>query len=238
MPEEKRKGKFCPRCGKLAEKFYNGLDKNCFLETTSLMEKLPERLVLRSCKNCGKIYVDDDFAVTIEGALDILLRELLERKDMQLLHSASYRIEGRKVHMTIVLKLEDVEKIEKKDAELVIKSILCENCSMKKSGYYNSIVQLRVPKELIETFFDEVQQQVDFLSHYDNMAFISKIEKRKEGLDLYFGSKNVAMQIARNLKDKFRAAIKITRKNAGLKQGQKVYRDTILVRLEEKKGKD
>jgi len=169
--------------------------------------------------------------MTIEGALDILLRELLERKDMQLLHSATYRIEGRKVHMTIVLRVEDLEKIEKKDAELVIKEIFCDKCSMEKSGYFQSILQIRVPKELIGVFFDEVQQQIDLLSHYDNLAFISKIEKQKEGLDLYVGSKKVAMQIAKNLKDKFKAEIKITRKQAGLKQGQKVYRDTILVRL-------
>jgi len=237
MQAQARKGKFCPRCGRPTENFYNGVCKNCFLETTSLIGKLPERLVLRSCKNCGRIYADDDFALTIEGALDILLREILARKDMQLLHSANYRIEGRRVHMTVVLKLEDAEKTERKDAELVVKSILCENCAMKTSGYYNSIVQLRVPKQLIETFFDEIQQQVDFMSHYDSMAFISKIEKKKEGLDLYFGSKKVAMQVAKSMKDRYRAEIKVTRKNAGLHQGQKVYRDTILVRLEGKKTK-
>ena len=111
MQAQERKGKFCPRCGRPTEKFYNNLCKNCFLETTSLIEKLPDRLVLRQCRNCGRIYVNDDFAMAIEGAVDILLRELLGRKDMQLLHSATYRIEGKRVHITVIVRLEDVEKV-------------------------------------------------------------------------------------------------------------------------------
>ena len=229
------KGKFCPKCGKQTEKFYDNLCKNCFFEKFSLVDKLPERFVLKQCKNCGKIYANEDFAETIEGALDILLRELLQDKHMQALNSASYRIEGRRVHVTLVLHVEDLEKIEKKDVELVVKAIICQSCSMQISGYFQSVLQLRAPKELLEAMFDEAQQQVEFLSHYDQHAFISKIEKRKEGIDLYIGSKKVAMQMAKNIKNKFNASITISRKISGLYQGQKAYRDTILVRLGEKK---
>jgi len=237
MPANTRKGKFCPRCGEPADKFYGKVCKNCHLETSTAIDKIPGRLVLRSCKNCGRIYSNEKFAMTIEGAMDILLEEMLENMELGVLHSATYRIEGGKVHITLVLRVEDAQKVEKKDAELVIKSILCENCSMKGSGYYNSIMQLRTPKELIEPFFEDIQQQVDMMSRYDSMAFISKIEKKKEGIDLYFGSKRAATQVAKNLKDKFKASILITRKNAGLHQGKKVYRDTILVRIEEKRKK-
>jgi len=232
-----RKGKFCPRCGRSTENFYNGLCKNCFLEITSLSDKLANRFVLRQCRNCGRIYANDDFAETIEGALDILLRELLADKKMQLLHTASYRIEGRRAHVTLVSKVEDLEKIEKKDVELVVKIILCERCAQEGSGYFQSIMQLRAmkkseeSKELLEVLFDEVQQQMELLSHYDQHAFISKIERKKEGLDLYIGSKKVAMQIAKNIKNKFNADIVVSRKLAGREQGQKVYRDTVLVRV-------
>jgi len=236
MQSQTRRGKFCPRCGKQTENFYNNLCKKCFLEKSSFVGKLPNKLVLRQCKNCGKIYMNEDFAETIEGALDILLRELLQDKQMQLLHSASYRIEGRRVHITLMLCVEDAKKIEKKDAELVVKAIICQTCSMQGSGYFQSILQLRAPKELVGVMFDEVQQQIEFLGHYDQQAFISKIEKKKEGIDLYIGSKRATMQIAKNIKNKFNASIKISRKLAGKEQGQKVYRDTILVRLGEKKN--
>ena len=233
---EKSKGKFCPRCGRHAEKFYNNLCKNCFPETISLAEKLPSRFALRQCKNCGRIYVNDDFGETIEGALDILLRELLADKKMQPLHAASYRIEGRLVHVTLVMNVDDVEKIEKKDVELVVKTILCERCAREGSGYFQSIMQLRAPtKELTEALFDDVQQQIELMSHYDQHAFISKIERKKEGLDLYIGSKKVTMQISKNIKNKFNANVVVSRKLAGKKQGQKVYRDTVLVRIGEKK---
>jgi len=235
MQSQARKGKFCPKCGKQTENFYSSTCKNCFLEKLSTADKVPDRVVLRQCKNCGKIYANDDFAETIEGALDILLRELLQDKQMQLLHSASYRIEGKKVHITLMMRVEDLEKIEKKDAELVVKAIICRNCAMQGSGYFQSILQLRAPKELVGVMFDEVQQQIEFLSHYDQHAFISKIEQKKEGINLYIGSKRVTMRIAKNIKNKFNASIVVSRKLAGKEQGQKVYRDTVLVRLGEKK---
>ena len=235
MQSQSGKVKFCPKCGEKTEKFYSSLCRECFLEKLSVVDKVPDRLVLRQCKNCGKIYVNEDFAETVEGALDILLRELLQDKQMKVLHSATYRIEGRRVHITLVLRMEDLEKIEKKDAELVVKAIVCQTCSMQGSGYFQSVLQLRGPKELLEVLFDDAHQQIEFLSHYDQHAFISKIERKKEGIDLYIGSKKVAMQIAKNIKNRFNASITISRKLAGKEQGQKLYRDTVLVRLGEKK---
>jgi len=235
MQSQSGKVKFCPKCGKQTEEFYSSLCRECFLEKLSVVDRVPGRLVLRQCKNCGRIYVNDDFAETVEGALDILLQELLQDKQMKVLHSATYRIEGRIVHITLVLRVEDLEKIEKKDAELVVKAIVCQNCAMQGSGYFQSILQLRGPKGLLEIMFDDAHQQIEFLSHYDQHAFISKIERKKEGIDLYIGSKKVAMQIAKNIKSKFNASITISRKLAGKEQGQKLYRDTVLVRLGEKR---
>ncbi|MEM5772711.1 MAG: NMD3-related protein, partial [Candidatus Aenigmatarchaeota archaeon] len=77
----------------------------------------------------------------------------------------------------------------------------------------------------------EIENQINYLSQYDKLSFISKFEETKNGFDVFVGSKNSANQIARILKAKYKAKLKITKKLAGRIKGKKVYRDTILISI-------
>jgi nonsense-mediated mRNA decay protein 3 len=220
--------KFCPKCGRNVEKLYNNLCMDDFLKTISFEKLVPIKIILHQCKQCRKIYVGKNSAATLDGAIDIFLQGILKE---QLINSATYRIEGNKIHITLKIIYDDLEKEEKFSRELVVKNIVCESCSMKNSGYFNAILQLRVPEKILQIIIDDIINQIDLMHNYNEMAFIGKVEKKKEGVDFYIGSKDVAEQIAKDLKIKYDAEIKKSSKQSGYLNGKKIYRDTILVRI-------
>ena len=220
--------KFCPKCGRTVEKLYDGLCADDFLKTVSFEKSFPSKIAIKQCKICAKFYIDKYSALTLDGAVDAFLRKILKEKTIK---SASYRIEGRKINITLVIGYEDLKKEEKFTRELIVKNIICQSCSMKNSGYFNAILQLRVPEKVAGIIIDDILTQIDLMHNYNDMAFIGKVEKKKEGVDFYIGSKDVAEQIAKDLKIKYDAEIKKSSKQAGYINGKKIYRDTILVRI-------
>ena len=224
------KKKFCPKCGKSIEKIYGSLCKDCFLLKVSFAEKLPDKIILRRCKSCDKIFVGKKTTNTVDNAMDLILSDLLKQPEI---HSATYRISGSKIYINLTLKVDDLEKTEQKILNLIVKNIFCEYCSMKLTRYYQSILQIRAPINMFDEILDDVQEQIDFLNQHDNLAFISNVERKPGWVDLYIGSKRAATQISKFLKGKFKANIKISRKLTGYISGKKVYRDTLLVTIGE-----
>jgi len=223
-----RKGKFCPKCGRKVEKLYDGLCADDFLKPISFEKLVPKKIILKQCKMCGKIYADKYSAATLEGAVDLLLQKILREK---IIYSATYRIEGNKIHITLKMAYDDLIKEEEFESELVVKGIICKSCAMKNSGYFNSILQIRVPEKILQIIIDDILNQIDLMRNYNDMAFIGKVEKKKEGIDFYIGSKDVADQIAKTLRVKYGGEVKKTSKQSGYLSGKKIYRDTILVRI-------
>jgi NMD protein affecting ribosome stability and mRNA decay len=224
------KKKFCPKCGKETEKFYNKVCKDCFLSRLSFIGKIPDRLIIKSCKSCGRFFIDDKPVDSPEEALDLILSELLKQKEVK---NVDYEIKDDKAVVSINLKIDDAEKTEEKTLNLTSKNILCKSCHMKSSGYFRALLQVRAPEKLLSSLQKEVEDQVEFLNRFDKLAFISNLQPVKNGFDVYIGSKAAVAQIAKNLKNKYKANIKVSRKLSGSISGKKVYRDTVLVAIGE-----
>jgi nonsense-mediated mRNA decay protein 3 len=220
--------RFCPKCGKEAEELYDNLCGNCFISKFSVAEKLPDRLVVKQCKICGKFFTDRHFN-SLEAAVESFLESVLEQKEI---FSASYRIDGNKVILTLKLRKNNLEKTEQKTINLLAKKIICQACSMKQSGYFQATLQVRAPENLLQNIRNEIESQINHLNQYDKLAFVSDFQKTKNGFDFFIGSKNAAEQIAGALKLKYKANIKITRKLSGSIKGKKIYRETIFVRVD------
>lgn len=220
--------KFCPKCGKTTENFFDKLCEECFLKNISFSGELPDKIVVRICKSCCKIFVVKKTASTVEKAVEMILSKFLEKSEVQ---SASYRISDGIIHVTLNIKIGDVVKSEEKEIKLVEKNILCEYCSMKSSKYYQSTLQLRAPENILEKIMDDIESQMNAINEYDNFAFISSLEKVRGGYDIFVGSKSSATQIAKNMKNKYRAEIKISSKLSGAINGKKAYKDTILISI-------
>jgi len=220
--------KFCPKCGRETEDLHNGLCESCFLSKVSVAQKIPEKLVVKECRLCGKFFVNGP-SESIESSVEAFLEDILKQKDII---SASYRLSGNKISLTLKLKKDGLEKTEEKTINLAVKKIICKTCSMRDSGYFQATLQVRTPETVLPAIENEVENQINYLNKYDKLAFVSNFQKVKNGFDVLIGSKNSAKQIAKILKAKYGAKIKITRKLSGNISGKKVYRDTIIVRVE------
>ena len=218
--------KFCPKCGKQTENFYDNLCKDCFLEKMKLID-LPEKIVIIHCRNCGRFYGRDKGELSLEDAVNYNLSKILKQNELQF---ATYRIDGGKVYSEVTLESAGLRKTFELDFRLIQKETICRFCGQKFSGYYNSILQLR-NSERIDKILKEIETEIDRLNKRDTLAFVSKIDKVKNGVDVYIGSKSAANKVVHFLKSKYEFKPKISRKQYGIENGKKVFRDTILILL-------
>jgi len=92
--------------------------------------------------------------------------------------------------------------------------------------YYEAKVQLRpYNKEVL----DYVKKAID----KNENVFISKEEKKKYGVDLLITSLKYAKILGSLLKKRFKGILKFSTTLYGMKDGKKVYRLTVLFKLEE-----
>jgi nonsense-mediated mRNA decay protein 3 len=98
---------------------------------------------------------------------------------------------------------------------------------MKNSGYRQAILQLRT--RFNEKILKEIERIVKN-EKKDFYSFISRIEEKKEGIDVFLGSKNVAYKILKFLEKNYKIEYKISKKLVGMKKGKRVYLHTISIK--------
>ncbi|MBI2542811.1 MAG: hypothetical protein HYW24_01360 [Candidatus Aenigmarchaeota archaeon] len=221
--------KFCPSCGKTISELYENVCRECFLEKVNISDFLPDEIKMPICKECGKLFISEKSFAGKEQAAEFFFGKLKQKE----INSVSYRVVNEKIMATVHAKFGELEVEKEKTIQIKQPKITCKFCSMKLSGYYTTILQIR-GKTNIDTL-KEIQDFVDMLKGDDNMAFISNVVKKKEGIDLYLGSKSVAGKIAKYLKDRYKTKNKISRTLYGIVQGKKTYRDTISVKFGDEK---
>ncbi len=216
--------KFCPKCGKDANKLYDGLCSECFLTKFNFAEKLPDKLSVRNCKECGKFFNEEKSFKTLEDGIEAHLKHLKNKE----IESISYRVANNKLIVTLHSKINGLKKKEEKTLQFNQPKILCKFCSMKVSGYFTSIMQLRgkFDKELVMKEIDWLMKRLESV---DETAFISKIVEKGHGVDLYFGSKTAANKIAKYFKERYKTRNKLSSTLYGTKLGKRLFRDTVLV---------
>jgi len=220
--------KFCPKCGKKSSKFYNNLCGECYYGKISFIDTLPDRISVGLCKNCGNYYAAMQKFENINEFINERLRELFKKKKIL---SANYRLEGNIIHVTIISKIDNFEKEEHKNINLVEKKIICNVCNMKNSNYYQSIIQLRGDPDSVKKLLKKIEEKVEEIKKTDDLAFISILEKLKRGINIYIGSKNCARKITSQIKNSYHVKVKVTRKRSGFEKGKSLYKETILVEL-------
>ncbi len=96
---------------------------------------------------------------------------------------------------------------------------------IEKSGYYQSILQLR---PCTEEIFNFVLNQIK-----KNKITIGKKVELKNGLDLYLSSNKLTLALGKKLKKSFRGSLKISKKlfTKDRLTGKRVYRVTVCFRL-------
>jgi nonsense-mediated mRNA decay protein 3 len=220
------KTKFCPKCGREADRLFDGMCLDCFFEKKGVA-KIPAEIVVNRCKYCGRYFARNLMGERVEDVIDTTVKKMFNAgaKHVKVMN---YRVRNGKVYVSLKLDFDGAQKSEEHVIEINEHPVACQYCSMAETHYYNAILQIRAPAELIDEILEEVINIVNRMKS-DRFAFISKIKRVKYGLDIYIGSKVVAAKIGKYLKNRFNAETKTTRKISGRKKGREVYKNTILI---------
>jgi len=119
-----------------------------------------------------------------------------------------------------------------------IKVQMCPSCSRQNSDYFEAIIQLRrdgVAARNAEAELAVEDQQileyVETLAGNEENAFLTKWGAVPGGMDYYIGSISLAKNIAARMRENYGARVKESNSLIGMKDGQDLYRWTILIRL-------
>lgn len=205
----------CAKCGAKSthKQFIENFCVDCFPFNLAVPAR---RIAVIRCRRCGKMKlagkwldynvhaIEDYVASKCRGEFDKVMYDL--ESGMVIFH---------------VRRGGSFVKVEKPYA-VEFHDTTCKLCNKKTGGYYQAIIQLRGNPKRIPKYEKILQRLIS------QKSFISRSEKKKEGTDLYVGDSKVAFQVLQMLKLHFG----VSRKLAGLERGKRIYRTTLVVRLE------
>ena len=106
--------------------------------------------------------------------------------------------------------------------KIEIEKTVCPSCSRLSGNYYEAILQLRGDPYKVLLLKESVEKALARKG-----VGITKAVKLKEGIDLYITSSKALLELVRERGYK----VKLSRKLHGLKEGKRVYRLTIALRV-------
>jgi nonsense-mediated mRNA decay protein 3 len=214
--------KICPKCGKPTEFFYRNLCLECYLLKIKLEERFKEKIKIFQCPICENFILGKRI-IPLE---EIIKREMKKRFKPLKVNFLEIKVRNEYARIKFEMKIDDLLLEREGKVKLEWKKTYCRYCQLMKSGYYESILQIRnQPKNLVS----KVYKMIEKIWRENKFAFISKTVEHKNGIDLYLGSKGAARKIARILRKNYNPIIKVSRKFYGFKNGKKIYRETILI---------
>jgi len=221
--------KFCPRCGRETDELYGGEKKlcpDCYPDKNDLLE-IPEVVEINVCSTCGRMRKKGEWIeeYTLEEQLGVKFQDFAE-EDVQM--ELQYWEEDNKMFVR-VHAFQDEMKGEY-DTELRVKKHQCENCSRFHGGFYKVKMQLRGEKNL-ERVSNRMADKAAEITNEDRGSFLSNIEKNDNGFDFYLSTEKIAGEILSMLKAQYNPDVKRSYELITERDGQKVYRNVISVRL-------
>jgi nonsense-mediated mRNA decay protein 3 len=229
--------KFCPKCGKQTEEFFDSLCEDCFRDRITLLEPEHLEVSLSVCTHCGGYFKGKE-QTSIEAVVEEFVKKEIRKKHGYgcgvLITGLRTEIGGeeRRPHVFLTAKAEiNGLEIEKNvEVAVSLKRETCERCSRIAGGYYAGIVQVRA-EERIPTDKELAQaEEIAYLS-LDEEDFVSKVQMLKEGLDIYVSSMECGRRISRGIVKKLGGGFSESRKLFGRKDGREIYRVSFSVRL-------
>jgi len=201
--------KICPKCGASSNEisFIGSFCSNCY-QGANKPSNLPERIVIYNCRECGAERCRNWNEESLESSIIALLKD------------KKFGFPTIEILETIIsVKYDDLD--EEFEVKLFRKESICDTCMRRNSNYYEAIIQVRG-----EEYYANEEFVNGLINALEKATFISNIERLKEGIDLYVGDK----MVARSVLSSMRLKPKVTYKLYGLKEGQRVYRTTFMIR--------
>ncbi len=247
--------RFCYRCGALEAKqgpLINGLCQRCFVEENRLL-RVPPELEIIICGRCGAYVVDGrwhqasgDDPITEAARRTALSSIRLAHStfgEMKLLRpedvpkvalSVRVRRDEGVIDVRATGKIHELQtepQVEEAHITFKIKRVTCDACTLKSAHHYEAIIQVR-GKFKCSDVRKTLERIATEASGQDRMAFISRVEEHRKGVDFYVNPVRLARQMAGVLRSRFGAEVKESKKLVGqTRDGRKRYKFTISVRI-------
>ncbi len=201
----------CPGCGRTEEEvsFIGFVCVDCYRKKEGIEE---EEIRVKVCPTCGRMKIKQ----WREFSLSTVARHLKKR------YGRTFTPVGEEDN-SILFASPEGEEIR---VDIVYEQ--CPACARMAGGYYESVIQVRGRKR--EEAEERVMQLL--LSEKDPFSFVSKTERRKEGVDIYVGSRKVARKVARVMRKRYGAVVKYSFTQVGTRDGRPLFRETVLIRLD------
>ena len=228
--------KFCPSCGRDTDELFSGLCKRCFSGKVKLLE-VPDKIEVKYC-DCGRINVRrkwkyyETIGAAIKDAITANAKAFRRAKI-----SADFRtpsvMEPMKIAVTASAEAVVNGKTvsESKDVFVFLSRQACTVCGKRRAGYYEAIIQIRGAKN--KEVLELVQSELEIMFVDDESSYVSRVEEKKEGIDVYVGAKIPARKAIEKAKKIYNVETKRSYKLAGTKNGKPVSRETMLLRIKE-----
>ncbi len=210
--------KYCPTCNRSSAelRFYGSFCEECSRKKFS--EALADSIEITRCKECLKIRVKGQFTAENDNSLEKAVQQLFRKQDIKLM--------GRSPKEVLVYISEDTGdgrlSVEKRIKLKHVKA-LCERCYKIKCNYYEAMFQLRGDSSRIS----KVIRHVEALFERNN-EFISKMESKDGGIDLYLSSKRLASEFVAYYKLYPKMSYTLSWQD---RSGKKVYKNTYAIHL-------
>lgn len=223
----------CASCGSETEWDVCG---RCYMKKHPVVQ-LDNIIRLKTCPRCGFYQVHGKWRnIGFDEALDIELgRSLHVHEDFTVEGVELSQLSDSTYSITLHGTFRDTPAEISRSFEVRIARETCYKCSRISGGYYESILQLRADgRSLEELEVQEAKRIVESVlqKELENpKAFVSKIVEKKDGLDIYFGDRNLGRKISRMVAKELGGSMSESKKIAGRKDGLDFYRFTYSVRL-------
>lgn len=220
---------FCVECGRETEQLIDGVCIHCCLRERQFCE-FPEGVKIYVCRDCGAVRIDQHWEhLSPEEALVQHLQQHVTCPDLKHLH-ISVDVERQTVTCTGTFRGHPVE--ETRWFDLRVKPSRCPDCGKIKSGYFEAIVQVRKEGGSLTGEEIEISDRIALSEAVvEGRNYLARREILHGGLDYYLGDKSRATAIARRLAEQFDGLVDTSYTLMGMRDGQEVYRNTVLVRI-------
>jgi len=208
--------KHCPICNASSSDiaFFGEFCGGCMGE--KLMAELPGSMKMQVCKDCHRIRFGRDYLPNERSSIEQMLKHKYKDYKVSLISKDDDPI----TRISVQDKGSGL-RVEK-DVELEYETTLCETCSRRRGGYFESTIQFRGTPERINQLIVALQHHLE-----KNNGFIAKIVDVHNGVDVYVSNRTLTTTF-------------LSRKNLNHidsytlhteKKGKRLYRSTYSVRV-------
>ncbi len=229
----------CVICGK-NQAVDHGMCEECIKENIKV--EAISQVNLAFCPKCGSIRIGkkwykNDYA----GRLMPVLMDELKCTDRDAVLTGNPKSivmndQDKTISFEISIDRKYIDSMnEKISVPYSVSYISCPTCNKFTGSYYEAVIQLRTVSteydDSLNNVLDSIGNIMEKRKRIDAASFISKVEKKAEGIDIYLGKKNDGDMLSSFVMDHFFSNIIVTKTLAGVKDGRKFYRYTYSLRI-------